>query len=194
MCLDNVGELKTALEDVVVFKRLEPARRIQDVEQYHGKPFIGVINDVAVHGKITVEAECMFFCTDFGIANGAQCNNRHEFKYSWRLDAAVDLESLKIEGEKMFKVANYQTPYRNFLITLGEKYESQLVKDEWDEVDLGIHSFTTLEDAKDDGFGVVVQCIIPTGSNYYEGEFCGKSSIASDTIIYGTETVKTRSC
>lgn len=70
------------------------------------------------------------------------------------------------------------------LVKMGETYESKLIKEIGAFVNVGIHSFESLNSAKCDGKGKYVKCIIPKGSHYYEGDFNDFVSYASDKLTY----------
>lgn len=83
------------------------------------------------------------------------------------------------------------TPYRYRLITIGSTYESELkVKSRFfknSRVEDGLHSLVNKSDVSRcfrGTRGVVVKCIIPAGSRYFEGHFDIYMSYASDKITY----------
>lgn len=86
----------------------------------------------------------------------------------------------------------YFTYYKGCCVEIGRTYLSTLVKDSWGDIEEGLHSFTTLNDAKmflDDEEPeqkqvAIIKCIIPTGSVYYQGIFSIYKAYASDMIKY----------
>ena len=81
----------------------------------------------------------------------------------------------------------FLTSYQRVPVQLGVTYKSELKPTFQDRIEIGLHSYLELEAADDSAKeykGVLVECIVPEGSTYYEGEFIGESSIASDTLIY----------
>ena len=85
------------------------------------------------------------------------------------------------------------TPYRDCLVSLGNEYESELIKPKnCKYVGTGLHSFKNIQDclfdAVDEKSSCVVSCIIPKGAKYYSGIFRSRfnslQSYASDKIIY----------
>ena len=90
----------------------------------------------------------------------------------------------------------YRTPYKNFPITIGSEYTSELNKDEF-LVDMGLHTFKNLEDTRKraslNTYYTICKCLIPKGSRYYKGTFntfdnhwndVWFESYASDRLIY----------
>lgn len=86
----------------------------------------------------------------------------------------------------------YITSYRHAPVKFNILTSSILIKDnESNTVDFGLHSFINKEDALSEArrFGeILVRCIIPKGSEYYQGEFETRGiiypSYASDYIVY----------
>jgi len=82
------------------------------------------------------------------------------------------------------------TSFQRAVIQLGIVYTSQLMISEWNDqaVHVGLHSYKHLEDARQANKywnEQLVECIIPKGSNYYEGTFEDKGpSYASDHLKY----------
>lgn len=86
----------------------------------------------------------------------------------------------------------YYTPYQNCIIEIGNTYKSNIIK-EGNEINIGLHSFVTIEDLKPwsvRGMGTwgklmgYIKCIIPKGSKYYIGIFGKYNSYVSDTLQY----------
>jgi hypothetical protein len=90
------------------------------------------------------------------------------------------------------------TPYRKALVKLGNTYKSNIDITTYNEVTEALHSFKYKKDCLEDAYCeiksrcrnsnkldyVVVRCIIPQGSVYYEGDFCQYKCYASDTLTY----------
>ena len=87
----------------------------------------------------------------------------------------------------------YRTPYMGMYVEIGKTYRSRLVRKDATIYDIGLrqivnvglHSYDNLEDAKLVASPalshVVVRCTIPAGSKYYVGY---GNQIASDTLRY----------
>ena len=93
------------------------------------------------------------------------------------------------------------TTYRYFPVKIGVLYESEL-KINTDqsyrgtsfEVNVGLHSFKNLNACIDDSESeegssyllktYICECVIPKGSKYYIGTFCGMEGYASDKLKY----------
>ncbi len=193
MCLKKIRKKKVADRDITVYKRLVMREAIDP--RLNDKPFSCKISSVLVEGKLSVEEGRLFFCSNDIRFNGQEANDKKGFKYSWVLDLQVDLETLKVEGKKRKIIIGelLATPYQGTLITLGKEYESEITfttKNGSDVITKAIHSFRDQEDVWGDGIGFVVECIIPEGTEYYEGLFHDVPSIASRKIVYGTELKK----
>ena len=91
---------------------------------------------------------------------------------------------LDYEDDELF------TPFQEFSIKIGETYHSELKRTKFlsNEVDLGIHSLSNYESAKDAimYYHIIVKCIIPKGSKYYEGTWTNEKykSYASNCLKY----------
>lgn len=130
------------------------------------------------------------------------------FRYSWKIDFKV--LSVRVKGKEVLitdsdnykvidKKDHYLTYYRDVYVKLGEKYTSELCihKNESDSkfsysVEEGLHSFKNLEDTKALKIKyyyntTIIECVIPKGAVFYEGEFINTRSYASDTLIYKKE-------
>ena len=193
MCLERISEKKVADRDITVYKRLVMREAVDP--RLNDKPFSCKISSVLVEGKLSVEEGRLFFCSNDIRFNGREANDKKGFKYSWVLDLQVDQETLKVEGKnpKIIIGELLATPYQGTLITLGKEYESEITftnKNGCDVITKAIHSFRDQEDAWGDGIGFVVECIIPEGTEYYEGLFHDVRSIASRKIVYGNELKK----
>lgn len=76
-------------------------------------------------------------------------------------------------------------PFQGIKYTINERMHAELSV-RWRSVHEGYHSLATLEDAvdfNDYSIGRVYQCIIPKGTQYYEGKFGDYVSYAAETII-----------
>ncbi len=194
MCLTLKSEktrVKTAKEDIVVYKALKYSVRttINDLHKLkHGDSFIGIIKGIECEGKILIDKyENIFFCTDNEILCGYFTYNKLGYKYCWCFDSNV--HKIIVNGEIMYdtEIIGYQTFYQGFKVEMGETYTSELEKT-GDTIEKGLHSFETMKGAKLYS-STVAKCIIPKGSQYYEGMFGSSVSYASDTLTY-VEIVK----
>ena len=148
---------------------------IKDGDEYNG-----VINEFKCSGKISVESDKIYFCTNDQGLDGSDAKNKHGYKYSWVFDNTVT--SIIINNIEVITV-KIVTPYRCFPIEIGKTYNSELIKkDEY--VYEGLHSYKALDGAKKYSTGIYVKCIIPKGSKYYEGKFVDKDVYASDKLTY----------
>lgn len=186
MCLElkNKNErAKVAQEDITVYKRLRVRKGIKLGN--HGKAFTAVIDEKPCSGAISEFEGKTFFCTDNDNLNGNDCPNKFGFKNSWEFDSVV--KNMVIDGIDIEESVVYVTPYQDFRVEIGNTYTSELKKNGY-EVNEGLHSFSTLQEARQDGDSegedVHVECIIPKGSKYYIGLFGGGVSYASDTLTY----------
>lgn len=179
--------------DITVYKRLVMKPVINP--ELNDKAFSCKISNVLVEGKLSVERGLLFFCTNDALFNGEEAFDKKGFKYSWVLDRRVNLKTLKVEGKKpkaLFKEI-LSTPYRGMPITLGEEYESEIsfiTGSGSNAILKGLHSFKDQRGAIFDGLGFVVECIIPKGTEYWEGYFFGEPCIASRKLVYGSKLKK----
>lgn len=181
MCLElkSTAILHTAEKDIICYKRLRQRPDLDRSKPLHGVSFTGVIYDRRCEGKISVETDSIYFCTNDHYLDGDRCDDTLGYKYSWVMDNKVT--SVIIDGkEKLGK--SYRTPYQNFPIKLGILYQDKLNR-KGDRVYKGFHSFVKEQSAMYDGGGVIARCIIPKGSEYYIGTFNGDESYASNQII-----------
>ncbi len=185
MCLElksNKIKSKIAKEDIVCYKRLEHLTTIINKSNIKdGVEFTGVINKIECSGKISIESNRIFFCTNHPKLNGANSQNKYGYINSWIFDTAVT--SIIINNKEVINL-KIVTPYRKFPIKIGKTYNSELIKkDEY--VYEGLHSYKNLNDAKKHHIGIYVECIIPKGSKYYEGKFdIDNAAYASDKLTY----------
>lgn len=103
-----------------------------------------------------------------------------------------DISKLTAETENIF-----YTYYQGFPVEMGKEFDSLLIIKN-NRIDIGLHSFAILEDAKEflmrkalawsDKNLYIVKCIIPKGSKYCDGFFVSYTkkfeSFASDTLRY----------
>ena len=82
------------------------------------------------------------------------------------------------------------TPYRHFVVALGETYRTKFSYNADGDVEMGLHTYSNYETAKNyvDRFGwsptKIVRCVIPKGSSYHIGSFFGRASYASTRLKY----------
>ena len=118
MCL-TVGKKAVphvAKKDIVVYKALvEKFWYSNDME---GKQFTAIINGCPVKGKICVERDNMYLCTNSKYADGASGWNKHGYKYSWYVDSNV--QKLVINDGTIVRPFNILvTPYRYAIVETG---------------------------------------------------------------------------
>ena len=183
MCLElksNKTESQIAKEDIICYKRLNYFPIIDKSNIKDGDEFTGVINELECSGKISIESDKIFFCTNHSNLNGADSSNKHGYVNSWILDSTVT--SIIINNKEVIEL-KLMTPYRNFPIEIGKTYDSELIKkDEY--VHEGLHSYKNLDHAKNYYVKFYAECIIPKGSKYYEGKFVDNDAYASDKLTY----------
>lgn len=185
MCLNVKSTVKrqTAEVDIVCYKRLKECKDCIDRSTInHGDDFEGVIKGIICSGKVSIANGKCYFCTNVTRLDGNYCDDKFDFLYSWELDEAV--EKIVINGKELPKKDYYVTPYRYADAEIGKTYTSELENPIYNDINIGIHSFCDLQDAKNDGGDVYVKCIIPKGSEYYVGTFTHCSSYASNAIKY----------
>lgn len=183
MCLylKEDSKLQIATKDIVCYKRIKIVE-LKDLphSQLQGKLFHGHINGIKTQGIISIHEGDIYFCTNQSELNGISCPNKYGYTYSWQ-KSLFGLKDIIIDDETI--VLEYITPYRKFPVQLGKTYYSELIKDDY-VVEIGLHSYASWADAWSDGPGEVVKCIIPKGSEYYEGDFSGFKSYASNCLQY----------
>ena len=183
MCLElksNKIKSKIAKEDIVCYKRLEFLPTIDMYIVKDGDEFNGVINEFKCAGKISIESDRVYFCTDHPMLCGSYAKNKHGYIHSWVLDNTVTSIIINNKEVVTLKIA---TPYRWFPIEIGKTYDSELIKkDEY--VHEGLHSYKNLDHAKNYYVKFYAECIIPKGSKYYEGKFVDNDAYASDKLTY----------
>ena len=184
MCLElksNKAKSKIAKEDIICYKRLEFLPTIIDKSNIKdGDEFTGVINNMECSGKISIESNRIYFCTNHPRLNGSDSENKHGYINSWVFDNTIT--SIIINNKEVIDL-KMVTPYREFPIEIGKTYNSELIKIDEDIYE-GLHSYKNSEDAKKSYNGIYVECIIPKGSKYYEGKFVDNDAYASDKLTY----------
>lgn len=183
MCLElksNKTKSKIAKKDIICYKRLEHLPIIDKSNIKDGDEFTGVINNMECSGKISIESDKIYFCTNNLKLNGEDSKNKHGYNYSWVFDNTVT--SIIINNKEVIDL-KIVTPYKNFPIEIGKTYNSELVKkDEY--VHEGLHSYKNLDHAKNYYIKFYAECVIPKGSKYYEGKFNINDAYASDKLTY----------
>ena len=183
MCLELIStkvKSKIAKKDIICYKRLEYLSDIDKSIIKDGDKFIGVINDVECSGKISIESDLIYFCTNHPLLCGSNCKNKHGYKNSWIFDG--DVTSIIVNNKEVIDL-KIVTPYKFFPIEIGKTYDSKLIKkDEY--VHQGLHSYKNLDEAKNSHAKLYAECIIPKGSTYYEGQFIDYAAYASDKLTY----------
>lgn len=183
MCLELISakvKSKIAKKDIICYKRLEYLSDIDKSIIKDGDKFIGVINDVECSGKISIESDLIYFCTNHPLLCGSVCKNKHGYKNSWIFDG--DVTSIIVNNKEVIDL-KIVTPYKFFPIEIGKTYDSKLIKkDEY--VHQGLHSYKNLDEAKNSHAKLYAECIIPKGSTYYEGQFIDYAAYASDKLTY----------
>lgn len=181
MCLTLRSEatLQTATEDIVVYKHIKPTIVKKDFKS--GKEFTGIINGEKCSGRISIYNGEIYLCTNN--ADGLTIPKKYGYIYSWRLDDAVS--SVVVDGVEMFKRDNLKTTYQNANVKIGKTYKSELKREPL-EINVGLHSFKNLDDAKRDAYNICIfaKCIIPKGSKYYIGFYKSYTSYASNKLKY----------
>ena len=127
------------------------------------------------------------------------CLNLRGNEFDHPLTASEDMVVYKhLMDNRKGKFDNFKksllTTYRKQPVKLGSTYTSGFSINEDGNVEMGLHSFDELNSAKEDGYYenrypeempiVYVKCLIPKGSRYYEGRFCGDTAYASDQLTY----------
>ena len=183
MCLNLISnkiESKIAEEDIICYKRLEYLPIIKMSTIKDGDEFTGVIRNIQCSGKISIESDKIYFCTNHPGLRDADIQNKHGYDNSWMFDSRVTSIIINNKEVVNFKMA---TLYRNFPIEIGKTYHSKLIKkDEY--VNQGLHSYKNLDEAKNSHAKIYAECIIPKGSEYYEGKFGVSNAYASDKLTY----------
>ena len=183
MCLElksNKTKSKIAKKDIICYKKLQRVSNIDRSDIQDGDEFTGTINKIECSGKISIEFNRIYFCTNHPKLDGSRSLNRHGYLYSWVFDN--DATSIIVNNKELIDL-KIQTPYRDFIVEIGKTYDSVLVKNNG-YVHAGLHSYKDPIDAKKYDYGIYAECIIPKGSEYYEGTFWDMDSYASDKLTY----------
>lgn len=197
MCLqfENKAVLEIADRDIICYKILFPqynSIKSEELIKYDNYEFEGIIKQIKCSGKIRVENDQVFFCTNISNLNGIACQNRYGFLYSYRLSQNVAEITILATGEKYYEtISGFKTPYMDAKVEIGKTYISNLdsieAKD-GDKVEKGLHSYEGLNSAIyntcEFGTTYIAQCIIPKGARYYKGTFFDEGSYASDILKY----------
>lgn len=186
MCLELITakvKSKIAKKDIICYKRLEYLSDIDKSIIKDGDEFIGVINNVECSGKISIESNKIYFCTNHPLLDGTDSKNKYGYSNSWVFEKFTRVITSIIINNKEVVNLKIVTPYRHFPIEVGKTYDSKLIKkDEY--VHQGLHSYKNLDEAKNSHAKLYAECIIPKGSTYYEGKFVDYDSYASDKLTY----------
>lgn len=192
MCLiiPENSQAQIATEDIVCYKRIiRGKKKIIIPTELHGNDFTAIMFDkIPIHGKLTFADNKCFLCSNSKLADGAECDVKHGYKYSWRVD--IHVKEVTVNYVTYTPQDILMTPYRDFVIEIGKTYKS-LIDRRMTRIEAAIHSFKYESSAKRDELSedIVVQCVIPKGSTYYEGVFNDTKSYASDCLTY-VEIVK----
>jgi hypothetical protein len=190
MCLINVTttEPLIAEEDITVYKFIEKCFNNWKELVNHGDECIAVINNETVNGKISIDSSDELFICNSKIS-GCFSEDMLGYKYSWIFDNNVT--SIIVKNKEIIKEISkegYRTIYQKAKVVIGETYKSKLILDIQSQinkptVDIGLHSYIKKPSLKLEC--ILVECVIPKGSNYFIGDFDEiKDSIASDTLKY----------
>ena len=134
------------------------------------------------------------------------CLNIFSDSYPKSSIAEEDIIVYKIVRTISEKEKTFKTFYRDQIVKLGKTYKAKIgiprcsydilydflngeKKVDYFEIDQGLHSFKNKKDAKvftewDDFSVCILTCIIPKGSEYYEGEFGGYPCFVSNQLHY----------
>lgn len=182
MCLTVTDSTKhTAADNIIVYKPVIKTSLVDVSDVTHGTPFKGVIYGIPCEGKIAIEGDTIFYCTNEIELDGAIADDRLGYSYSWRQDKKV--QRIEVNGVQIFK-PGYLTPYRDYVVTLNVVCNSKLRFD-GKSVYEGFHSYKRYTEAANSVYSVcVLKCVIPKGAEYYKGTFDGAESYASSQIIF----------
>jgi len=196
MCLKLHSDITLPLiakEDITVYKHLESfiekVLNIDDLSSLHGKEFKGIIYNNDCGGIISVANKNLYLCTNDSMLDGNYCGEKFGYSFSWQLDCEVSSVTVN-NVELMTSKKVLRTPFREFEVEIGESYTSEIQRCE-NTIEKGLHSFKDLSDTinfsegfRTSGIPVIVKCVIPKGSLYYEGTFKNCVSYASDYLKY----------
>lgn len=185
MCLSNIiGGLKTATEDIKVYKVLQTYKGVIKLPR-NGVKFQGIIDDTEVNGKLSIQDKMVYLCTNDERYDGVEADNKHRYQYSWVLDDMVS--SIKVGGKELL-TTYYRTPYREVEVNLGGKYTSELFYSiRENTVEKGLHAYVNKSDIinlYNNNDACIVEATIPKGAQYYTGMFNNVPSIASSELVY----------
>jgi len=179
MCLVNISEKKVAEKDITCYKYLHYELKESDIINVanNGDPFECFIYKIKTKGHITIQGNKVYLCTDDPNLDGKDCDDKHGHEFSWIFGGDVQVCTI---NDNKINNTNLLTLYRNAIVVIGEIYKSKLVLRD-DRVNEGLHSYTNIPEKNGN---IIVRCTIPQGSEYYEGDFNGEDSLASDTLRY----------
>lgn len=187
MCLSDISKKMIASKDIVVKKQLVKCAIVKPSKKLHGKPFTATIlnynKKYFVSGHISIDDNRIFLCSDHEKADGLCIKDKHGHTFSWLLNSTV--LHLTIDGKKC--PTGYKTPYLQVNISLGETYTSPIIVTEYQNIDVGLHSYLMEAVVNCAENGIIVKCIIPKGSEYYVGTFDGQRSLVSNCLRYTHE-------
>ena len=181
---------KIAEEDIVVYKRLIEV----DFPKpgYHGKEFTARFCGRKCSGVISEQDGDTYFCMNNNYVGSLKVNEMFNYRTAYLPEKGLDgiFRNVMVNEVSVDTIKKLTTPYQYVKIKIGSTYNSALEKTS-NEIREGLHSFKHLSDAIEDGDGVYVQCVIPKGSEYYEGIFIVRrngvgyaESYASDKLTY----------
>lgn len=193
MCLElNFrSRAQTAKKDIICYKYVRKIKiSSNDLANYNGAEFTGVINGITCSGVIVKDSGNTFFCTDEPGLEGLETSERLGYAYSWVHDDAVTKIVINGNDISCYEII-LKTPFQGTTIEIGNTYVSKLERN-GNSVNRGLHSFKLYEDCvknKENSFvsagaSIIVECVIPKGSKYYVGEFNDAVSYASDKLVY----------
>ena len=175
-------EPQIAKEDIVVYTELQ--RVYEPCPEYNGKVFVAELYDERIWGRISIENDVIFLCQD-AKSDGMECKDKKGHIHSWELGANVT--NLIINGKKAKEY--FIVPFEKTVVKIGETHKSRLTRIFYYgcsyKISEGIRSYVNAPlkgDLKRNE--ILVQCIVPKGARYYEGDFVLNESIASDIIKY----------
>ena len=143
-------------------------------------------------GIISEQDGDTYFCTNNRYVGRVKINEMFNYRAAYLPERGLGgaLHSVMINRVPIETIKKLITPYQSVKIDIGNTYNSVLKK-VYVEINEGLHSFKHLSDAIENWEGVCVQCVIPKGSEYYDGIFIVRSdrmgyaeSYASDKLTY----------
>lgn len=186
MCLEIISERMIAEEDIVCYKLVLKNDKVypSDLSNSHGKPFFGVICGISCTGKISIQDRVVYLCTNDPMLINGTVDDKLGYFFSWRLNGSVS--GLTVEGIQYPLPGNlYRTFYQKAIIEIGKTYISKLIVEDFD-INIGLHSYKHIIDILPPLLEhiYIVRCIIPKGSEYYEGIHGDNESFASNQLTY----------